>query len=148
MYHPAEKTADPSAPKVGCYEAFWENAQSSILTEANLTNVYLLHTGNMINTVSTASMPTVESRIEGVNVDLMAAPTSDASMPSQLDFGGLSQDSVDLMFQTMPYEVSEPVMCSSISLYPFMLHLTHSFAAPMDFTTSIAHLHAKCDDHR
>ncbi|KAJ9602020.1 hypothetical protein H2200_013380 [Cladophialophora chaetospira] len=67
--------------------------------------------GKMMNSLSTASMPAAESRIEGVNGDLIAASPSDASMLSQLDFGGLSQDSIDLMFQTMPYEVSEPVMC-------------------------------------
>lgn len=65
-------------------------------------------------------MPAVESRIEGVNVDLIDASTLDASMLSQLDFGGPSQDSIDLMFQNMPYEVSEPVMCMSIS--PYQLH--------------------------
>jgi len=33
------------------------------------------------------------------------------SMPSQLDFGVPSQEALDLMFQSMYYEASEPVMC-------------------------------------
>jgi hypothetical protein len=40
------------------------------------------------------------------------------TMPSPFDTFGPGQDSFNLMFQTMPYEVSEPVMCKLSSFSP------------------------------
>jgi hypothetical protein len=61
-------------------------------------------------------MPTLESGTDAANDALISTDPFNPSMPSQLDFGELSQESFDLMLQTLSYEVSEPVMCKSFSL--------------------------------
>lgn len=47
--------------------------------------------------------------------DTVADPSNffDPAIPSSMDLIVPSQDSFNLMFQGMPYEVSEPIMCKS-----------------------------------
>lgn len=61
-------------------------------------------------------MSTLENGTDVANDTLTSTDLFAPSVPSQLDFGELSQESFDLMLQTMSYEVSEPVMCKS---FPF-----------------------------
>ncbi|KIW86522.1 hypothetical protein Z517_01920 [Fonsecaea pedrosoi CBS 271.37] len=67
--------------------------------------------GGTMKCVAFGAVPTAENGTDNISNTLPSDDLFQATMPSQLDSMGLSQESFNLMFQTMPYEVSEPVMC-------------------------------------
>ncbi|KAK4934191.1 hypothetical protein LTR10_024444 [Elasticomyces elasticus] len=54
--------------------------------------------------------PAAENGTDTITDILPSSDLFQVAMPSQFDSVGQSQESFNLMFQTMPYEVSEPVM--------------------------------------
>lgn len=64
-----------------------------------------------MNCVAIGAVPTAENGFGNITDTLPSGDLFQATMLSQLDSTGLSQESFNLMYQTMPYEVSEPVMC-------------------------------------
>lgn len=83
----------------------------NLWANGDLTDLILRLTGNAMSTFSAAPVPAVQNESEILNNGQTRAETFRPSMPSQLDFGAPSQETFDLMFQTMPYEASEPVLC-------------------------------------
>ncbi|KIX95747.1 uncharacterized protein Z520_08455 [Fonsecaea multimorphosa CBS 102226] len=70
--------------------------------------------GKPIDRLAIGSMLAVENEPNSMTNTLPSSdPFQAPTMPSQLDAFEPSQESFNLMFQTMPYEVSEPVMWSA-----------------------------------
>lgn len=65
----------------------------------------------MVDSITREFMSTDGDEPDGANLDFAPHDANQATMQSQLDFGSFGQDSSDLMFQTLPHEVSEPVIC-------------------------------------
>ncbi len=102
-------------PPQGASSPSWSRFTLDTLEELTLTGNGLLNLGRTTNPVGCAAVSAVENGTDTIADVLPSSDLFQATMPSQLDSMGQSQESFNLMFQTMPYEVSEPVMCKPFS---------------------------------
>lgn len=67
--------------------------------------------------IPAASVPTVHTGPENMNDAQTSTEPFRSSTQSHFDFGMPSQESFDLMFQRMPYEASDPVLCEILPFH-------------------------------
>lgn len=102
-------------PPQGASSPSWSRFTLDTLEQLTLTGNGLLNLGRTTTPVGCAAVSAAENGTDTIADVLTSSDLFQATMPSQLDSMGQSQESFNLMFQTMPYEVSEPVMCKSFS---------------------------------
>ncbi|KIV81257.1 hypothetical protein PV11_03456 [Exophiala sideris] len=80
-----------------------------------LKKTRMISQGKMNERLTMGATPAAENGTDTITDILPSSDLFQVTMPSQFDSTGQSQESFNLMFQTVPYEVSEPVMCKSFS---------------------------------
>ncbi|KAK5020729.1 hypothetical protein LTS07_011465 [Exophiala sideris] len=75
-----------------------------------LKKTRMISQGKMNERLTMGATPAAENGTDTITDILPSSDLFQVTMPSQFDSTGQSQESFNLMFQTVPYEVSEPVM--------------------------------------
>lgn len=102
-----------SEPSISLNSILWLPSRLLLVLLQNLalTHLPLLILGRTMNCLGVGATPAAENGADTITDILPSSDLFHATMPSQFDSVDPSQESFNLMFQTMPYEVSEPVMC-------------------------------------
>ncbi|KAJ4533877.1 hypothetical protein HRR80_004550 [Exophiala dermatitidis] len=104
-----------SEPSISLNSILWLPSRLLLVLLQNLalTHLPLLILGRTMNCLGVGATPAAENGADTITDILPSSDLFHATMPSQFDSVDPSQESFNLMFQTMPYEVSEPVMWSA-----------------------------------